>query len=67
MGCFQPVTECSRDLGKVPPWETWVSCGVISGLLVAIDDTKALSIAARSSSRPIQHLFPFLHRVRPAL
>ena len=51
MDCFQPMTECSS------PWETWVSCGVISGLLVAIDDTKALSIAAQSSSRPIQHLF----------
>ena len=58
MGCFQPMTECNRDLGKVHPVETRVSWGLISDLPVAIDDAKALSIAAQSSWLPIQH--PFL-------
>ena len=52
------LLSAAGTLGKVHPWETWVSCGVISGLLVAIDDTKALSIATQSSSCPMQHLFP---------
>ena len=37
--------SAAMTLEKPHPWETWVSWGVISGLLVAINDARARSIA----------------------